>query len=433
MDAARAAPNQKHFKLELLQVDSYIFENSTTHYRSLLMSRSVRSLSVFSLIIAAQLLSAQGLYEPSKFLRELNAEPDSSARNRVVEKFVADVRSRGEAVIEDSTVYFLYSGDARRVAVAADFNQWKIDADTMARVATTRLFMLSKTFELAARFEYKLVVDSAWILDPTNRRQAMGGHGTNSEVWMPLYRPPPEIEFRAEIPHGRIDSLEIRSRVLKRSHPVLVYVPAEYKRFSRKRYPTIYVMDGGEYLSLALMNNVLDNLIAEKRIPPIIGVFVDPRTNIHDMQTSMRMNDYTLNYSFVKFVADEVNAKLAKRYRMDLRPEQTAVIGASLGGLISTYAAFMRPDVFGLAAAQSPSYWWKKDSLIRIVKRNPKKPVKFYIGTGTMQDAQREASLMARVMREKGYVVRYEEHPEGHNWANWRARISNILTYFFGK
>jgi enterochelin esterase-like enzyme len=30
-----------------------------------------------------------------------------------------------------------------------------------------------------------------------------------------------------------------------------------------------------------------------------------------------------------------------------------------------------------------------------------------------------------------GYSVKYAEHPEGHNWAHWRAYIDDILTFFF--
>ncbi len=136
--------------------------------------------------------------------------------------------------------------------------------------------------------------------------------------------------------------------------------------------------------------------------------------------------------SFVTFIIEEVRGQLLRKYKMNRRPELTAIMGASLGGLISTYAAFTRPDVFGLAAAQSPAFWWRNDSLITMINSSPRKHVKFYIDTGTIRDTQEKASEMASVMSAKGYQVHYEEHPEGHNWINWRSRISHILTYFFG-
>ena len=41
-----------------------------------------------------------------------------------------------------------------------------------------------------------------WILNPLNPRQVSGGFGQNSELAMPEYTDPPEIEFDPEIPRG---------------------------------------------------------------------------------------------------------------------------------------------------------------------------------------------------------------------------------------
>jgi enterochelin esterase family protein len=367
-----------------------------------------------------------------ELLSRLRVATDSASKSQIVEEYLTRIRAAGHVFIEDSVVTFLYSGNARRVSVAGDINGWDPNADTLSRIAGTGLFFLSKSIPAAARFEYKLVVDSSWILDQLNARQVAGGYGPNSEIWMPFYKPPQEIEYRASIPRGRIDTLTLKSRLLQREHTIFIYLPPQYNTSRRKHFPTIYVTDGGEYITLAHMPTVLDNVIADKRIQPVVGVFIDPRTDIHNSQTSKRMQDYTLSDSFVSFVVEEVRKHLLKKYRLSIQARHTAIMGASLGGLISTYAAFSRPDVFGLAAAQSPSYWWKNDTLIALVDSSPRKNVKFYVDTGTMRDAQEKASKMVGVMLSKGYQVHYEEHPEGHNWINWRSRISHILEYFWG-
>lgn len=358
---------------------------------------------------------------------------DSASRNEIIEDYIRALQAYGRAVIEDSTIHFIYFGKAKRVSLASDLNGWSPASDTLARVPKTDLFYLSKTLHPAARFEYKLVVDSTWILDPLNKQQAIGGYGPNSEIWMPDYSPSKDIEYREGIPHGRIDSLLITSKHLKRSHPVFVYVPPEYKKLSRKRYPVIFVMDGGEYITLALMPNVLDNLIDDGRIEPVIAVFVDPRTNIKDASTSKRMFDYTLSDTFVNFMVDEVRTRVMRKYRIQKHPGQTGIMGASLGGLIATYAAFTRPDVFGLCAAQSPSYWWKNAAIISLIDSTERRPIRVYIDTGTIRDAQEHASKMYGVLQRRGYDVFYREYPEGHNWVNWRARIDDILEYFWKK
>ncbi len=107
-------------------------------------------------------------------------------------------------------------------------------------------------------------------------------------------------------------------------------------------------------------------------------------------------------------------------------------MGASLGGLISAYAAYRRPDVFGLCAAQSPSFNWEKDRILRMIEAGSRKAIKFYIDTGTLHDVEIVSRNMKKILQDKGYELSYAEYPEGHNWSNWRARIDDILVYFWG-
>jgi enterochelin esterase family protein len=362
----------------------------------------------------------------------LKEKSNPTARDNAIGHFLYEARRYGQPIVEDSTILFFYHGKASRVSAPGDLNGWRASEDTLTRVPGTDFFYLARNVDPRSRFEYKLAVDSAWILDPINTRQSMGGFGPNSEVWMPQYSPPKEIQYREGIRHGSVDTLSIRSTTLGRTHPVFVYRPHGFAR-TRTQFPVIFVTDGGEYLSLGLMHNVLDNLIAEKRIRPVVAVFVDPRTDIGNSGTSKRMTEYAMSDTFVTFLIHGVRSRLMKEYRLTSDPGQTAIMGASLGGLIATFAAYSRPDVFGLCAAQSPSYWFNGGAVIRLIKDGEKRPVRFYIDTGTMRDSQGEAQAMRDVLLEKGYALRYAEHPEGHNWANWRARIADILTTFWAR
>jgi len=365
------------------------------------------------------------------FIARTEAMPDTASRRIAVDDFAARAAAYGRPIINDSTVSFFHLGRASRVSVPGDLNGWNPAADTMHRIEGTDFFYLSMTVDTAARFEYKLAVDSTWVLDPYNPQQSMGGFGPNSEVRMPGYTPPRDIAPREGISHGSVDTLSFRSRILHSTHPVLVYTPAGY-RHSRRSLPVIYVANGGEYLSLALMKNVLDNLIAEGRIMPVVGVFLVPRTDINDPRTSTAMKDYAMSDDFVRSLVTELRPRLMREYRLRKDPAQTAIMGSSLGGLIATYAAFTRPDVFGLCAAQSPAYWLEGARMITTVEHSPRKDFRMYLDTGTFHDAEQHARPMRDAMRSKGYLLHYEEHPEGHSWANWRARLGTILAFFWG-
>ena len=103
-----------------------------------------------------------------------------------------------------------------------------------------------------------------------------------------------------------------------------------------------------------------------------------------------------------------------------------------MGGLIATYAALTRSDVFGLCGALSPSYQWAHDTMFAVVRTLPRRPVRFYIATGTLHDARERARIVHALLKEKGYDVAYDEVPESHNWLNWTGRLRRLFVTLRG-
>ena len=365
------------------------------------------------------------------FLRRIESVSREEEKDRMIAGYIAWLKSHGTPIFEDSAAYIIYYGEAGVVTIPSDRNGWNPHADTMTRVGQTKLFYRRETADPASRWEYKLCVDSLWILDPFNGLQSQGGFGANSEIRMPQYSPPAEIEYRHDIHHGILDTLRVASEVLGRRYTVFVYLPSAFGS-PHTRFPSVYVMDGGDYIGFGRMLNVLDNLIAEKRIVPVVGVFVNSYAANDDTTMDMRMTDYAMNDSFITFLTSELRPHLLRRYHLKEQPEETAIMGVSLGGLVATYATLLRPGTFGLCAAQSPSYHWNDGAIIDLVAQTPRKPVKIYIDTGTMHDAAENTRKMRDILRAKGYLYRYMEYPEGHNWYSWRSRIDDILMYFWG-
>lgn len=156
-----------------------------------------------SLVLAATLACAaapaansQWLLRPAQvrdLLTALAKEPNPERRAIRSDGLGERLSVAGRLPTGDSSVLFIFQGSARRVSVAGDFNGWDLHADTLAPVRGTPFFILEKRFNPAARFEYKIVADGAWMLDPFNGMTAMGGFGPNSEVRMPAYVAPKEI------------------------------------------------------------------------------------------------------------------------------------------------------------------------------------------------------------------------------------------------
>ncbi len=326
-------------------------------------------------------------------------------------------------LVEDSLATFVYYGRVGlRVTVPSDLNRWNVKMDEMTRVGDTDFFYLTLELPRDARIDYKFHVDGAWMLDPLNPRTVTGGFGPNSELRMPDYVFPAEIVPNDTIPHGVVEAHHFESGVMNNSRNIHVYTPAGYDEDAS--YHTVYVQDGGEYISLGSMVDILDNIIYEGRIPPVIAVFIDPVD---------RNFEYWANPDYERMVVEEILPFIGARYAVAGEPENTAIMGASLGGAMSLLIAADHPDVFGKCGSQSGAFGLDGGMLYDKMEKTAGQPIDFYLDTGVIGDLDAENRRMRNILEMKGYDVMYREFNEGHSWGNWRAHIDDMLVFFWGK
>ncbi len=164
-----------------------------------------------------------------------------------------------------------------------------------------------------------------------------------------------------------------------------IYVPAQYD----PKIPAALMVfqDGGGYIDRNGNNptlNVIDNLIAQKKIPMMIGVFINPG-DISDspgtptynfvqaysdkwhrtLKDSMRSTLYdTVSDRYSRFLRDEVIAEVEAKYNIRKDGYSRAITGLSSGGICSFNAAWQLPDQFGRVISWIGSFTsiqWKED------------------------------------------------------------------------
>jgi enterochelin esterase family protein len=167
-----------------------------------------------------------------------------------------------------------------------------------------------------------------------------------------------------------------------------IYVPAEYKPDAPAAL--MVFQDGGAYTDRNGNNptlNVIDNLIAEKKIPVMICVFINPG-DITDspgtptynfvkgygdkwqrtLKDSMRSTLYdTVSDRYVRYLRDEVLAEVASKYNIRKDSYSRAITGLSSGGICSFNAAWQMPDQFSRVVSWIGSFesiQWKEDPAI---------------------------------------------------------------------
>jgi hypothetical protein len=240
--------------------------------------------------------------------------------------------------------------------------------------------------------------------------------------------------------------------VVTTSHPgtwmrkIDVYVPAQYVRGTQA--PFIVIGDGGSaaYKDLA---TALDNMIAQRRVPPMIAIQIG--NGGQDAQGSQRGREYdTVSGTYTEFVERELLPLVEQRadVKLTTNPDGRATMGLSSSGSAAFNMAWFYPDLYRRVLAFSPTMvnqQWPHDPSLRggaweyhspwagapgagisdqpgapLIPTSPTKPIRFWFMVGDqdlfypnptlpdgMHDWTLSNELMAKVLAAKGYHYQF--------------------------
>ena len=345
-----------------------------------------------------------------------NLETPDVVYNRYVKK-VDENKIKTATVsplIEDDKAIFIYRGDAKQVEVASDFTDWQPHHLTFEKIAGTNTQFLTLPFDKRARIEYKFIVDGKWINDPLNPSKIDNGVGSeNSVLTMPGYQP--TVWDKGELP--KLDEFTLNTQNYG-SRQIKVYLPPNYSA-STESLPVLYMEDGTEYSNKTRAAVQQENLVKAGKVKPFIIVFIDPKD---------RMKDYWANDAWADFVGGEVVPAVDAKYRTVRTRDGRALLGASLGGVTSVWAALKHPETFARVGGQSSSFWIDDERVVKELARldSGKTLFKFYFDTGTLEGAEDDRRAV-EILRKQGYDVTYQETAAGHNWTAWRDRLADAF------
>jgi enterochelin esterase family protein len=391
-----------------------------------------------------------------------------------LDRFWHEVETSGTPLVEpnagDDThvlVTFLWRATepARTVAVLSSFGGWDAASpDThLARLGTTNVWY--KTFLARSDHRASYVFSPDDLLtpglsatgaserlarrrpDPLNPRRfanpadneaAEGdprGYGEIlSVVELPKAPPADWITPRPAVPAGLVELQRIRSVHLGDTRRVWVYTPAGYAKGGGPPCGLLLLFDGFEYLHYVHTPTILDNLLAEGRIPPLMAVMFDSPSTVRA--------ELGCSPQFADFLVSELLPWIHQRYDVTADPKQTIVGGASLGGVAAAYVGLLYPEHFGNVLAQSGAFWWivpddhEPEWLARQFADRPVRSLQFYLNVGLREirsTANDGPSLLTAnrhlrtVLRAKGYTVHYAEYMGGHDWLCWQATLPDGL------
>ncbi|MGQ9799813.1 MAG: alpha/beta hydrolase-fold protein, partial [Ignavibacterium sp.] len=367
-------------------------------------------------------INAQNQFQ--QFIAYVNSLSDPTLKQAAVDSFVVYARTHGIPFITSDSANFIYRGHVNSISLAGDFNGWTPNWN-LINLSGTNFWYYSKVFESDARLDYKFVRNgSDWILDPENPHQVSGGYGPNSELAMPDYIQPWEINYKSNISHGTVVNKTIYSVNVGAYFQLKIYLPPDYDSTSSKRYPTVYFQDGFEYITLGSAVNVLDNLIDSNKINPVIAVFVRPN-NRNDEYAGSKRVQYRL------FFVNELVPFIDSTFKTIASSDKRLVLGDSFGGNISALISYNHPEVFGYCGLHSGAFWPNNYEAYNLIVNGPVKNIKWCSIWGTYEGSLPDNMRNFRdFLLQNNYQLSWEERHEGHSWGQWRATIDNILIFF---
>ena len=207
---------------------------------------------------------------------------------------------------------------------------------------------------------------------------------------------------------------------------VTVYVPAQYVPGTVA--PFIVGADGPD----KLLFTVLDNLIAEHKLPPMIAISI--QNGGGDAQGSERGLEYdTLSPHYAEFVEHEVLPLVEAQAHVKLShdPDARATMGGSSGGSCALIMAWYHPDLYHRVLTYSGTYinqqWpWNPETPqgawgfhTTLIPKSRRKPLRLWLEVGdrdlynpnTMRDGMHDWVVanenMARVLAARHYPYQF--------------------------
>ncbi|MCU0687576.1 MAG: alpha/beta hydrolase-fold protein, partial [Polyangiaceae bacterium] len=236
-----------------------------------------------------------------------------------------------------------------------------------------------------------------------------------------------------------------------------VLLPPSYLEQETKRYPVIYALDGQSLWSTSAdpygvwgLETIVEGLYELDAMSEAIIVGIHTAERRLERLSPIADPKYGGGEGpeFLQAIIEGLMPRVCAEYRCRGGSEDTALLGSSMGGLFSFFAAWTRPDVFGKAACLSPSFWWSERYAVRLAGQGscPAPRPLLYLDSGApisaferdvnARDSFPHMRSMFRALAthcyEPGVNLHYMLFPgQTHDAASWAARVAIPLQLLF--
>ena len=209
------------------------------------------------------------------------------------------------------------------------------------------------------------------------------------------------------VPKGKLEGpFEFHSKIIPGTvRRYWIFVPAQYN----PKYPAnVLVFQDGQRATRVdgslRVPQVMENLIAKKKMPVTIGIFITPGnlggtypTDLEMRNPNNRRQEYdAMDDTYARFLVDEMLPEVGRKYSLTNDPEKRVIGGTSSGAICAFTVAWQRPDYFRHVISMIGSYTSigyepaaagkpmkpGGDLYPTLIRKNPIKPIRIYLQDG---------------------------------------------------
>lgn len=346
-------------------------------------------------------------------------------------------QAEGTPLVDGETVTFVWRGKRPPILIG-DFNGWNGEEPATLVESEPGVWTHQMTVPRDAYLEYAYILDAKAAdtdagrsPDPFNQRTKWNGiKATNYYFYMPEARPTPLVRRRRGVAKGIITRhvVETDGLAASRKREVYLYRPASAE--TDGPLPLLVVLDGRDYLKQGKINVIVDNLLAQERIRPIAMALVQNGRQARTVEYGC--SDLTVGFLLYKVLP--LARQQLNLIDINQAPGAYAILGASMGGVMSLYTGCRVPQIFGNVLSQAGAFSLGADLVIYdLIRDGEKRPLKIWLNCGSYDFLRETNERMRDLLAEKGYDFSYHESSTAHNYYAWRDDLPAGLETIFGK
>lgn len=329
--------------------------------------------------------------------------------------------------------------------------------------------------ELIRRNTIYILLSIVILGSSCNKKQKEISHMANTVL------PKPILDTTVNLAGGKLYRIDSFPSKFVKPRTVEVWLPDGYSK--DKKYAVLYMNDGQMLFDSTktwnkqewAVDETLSRLMTTDSIKDVIVVAIWNIPEIRwqdyypekswdfipgDIQRQLieeaKANAINVEFNadnYLKFITEELKPLIDQDYPVHTDTQHTIIAGSSMGGLISMYAVFERPEVFGGAICMS-THWtgsvppdpgednpMAKGFFDYMKSKNldPKThKIYFDYGTETLDaDYVQYASAVDEIFKEKGFdnsnYKNLKFEGDAHDEISWAKRLHIPIVFFLGK